>query len=173
MLFSSAEKGNLLLLLTFRQNKDYLKILAHMATINNGQIENNIHLASLDDHVLFIHIAQWENHSIAKIHTAAEQARNDLKQMFDEKRRDYNYLLSQINKEVKINSSLDANLSHWTGQLNKLVQDLLSISTCIHLKHDENELPIRLIKLHHKHKVQIKKIDQNAVISCCHLVLNI
>ncbi|CAF1381678.1 unnamed protein product [Rotaria sordida] len=134
-----------------------------MATNNNVQmkIENDNHLSQYDDHVLFIYINQWENHSIAKIQLTAQQARNDLQGIFNKKRQDFANLLNQINKEVDTNSHENINLSKCVEQLDKLRQDLSNLSTCIYLEHDKNESPIHLIKLFYKNNNQIKQIDDN------------
>ncbi|CAF1372556.1 unnamed protein product, partial [Rotaria sordida] len=115
-----------------------------MATNNNVQmkIENDNHLSQYDDHVLFIYINQWENHSIAKIQLTAQQARNDLQGIFNKKRQDFANLLNQINKEVDTNLHENINLSKCVEQLDKLRQDLSNLSTCIYLEHDKNESPI-------------------------------
>ncbi|CAF1281911.1 unnamed protein product [Rotaria magnacalcarata] len=118
-------------------------------------------LPSYNDHVLFTHINQWENHSIAKIQLAAQQARNDLQQIFDRKIQDFTSLLSTIDEAVETNAAVNTNISTWTEELNRFRQDLSDLSTCIHLDHDKNEAPIRLIKIFHKNHHQFKKIDNN------------
>ncbi|CAF1314950.1 unnamed protein product [Rotaria sp. Silwood1] len=134
-----------------------------MATNDNVQnkIENNSSLLQYDDHVLFIYINQWENHSIAKIQKAAQQARNDLQKIFNEKHQDFSNLLNQINNEINTDLNENINLLKYTQQLNKLRQDLSNLSTSIYLEQDKNQLPISLIKIFHKNNYQIKQIDNN------------
>ncbi|CAF2529657.1 unnamed protein product [Rotaria sp. Silwood2] len=122
-----------------------------MATNNDIQIkvENEDYLPEYDDHVLFIHINQWENHSIAKIQLAAQQARDDLQDIFDRKRKEFTNLLDQINQETNTNVNENINISKWKQQLNKLQQDLSNLPSDIYLEHNKDEFPIHFIKLHH------------------------
>jgi hypothetical protein len=75
-----------------------------MATNNNAEIkiDNENDYLEFDNHVVFTYINQWENHSIAKIRLAAQEARNDLEQLFAKQRQDFANLLSQINKWIQI-----------------------------------------------------------------------
>ncbi|CAF0779405.1 unnamed protein product [Rotaria sordida] len=74
------------------------------------KIENDNHLSQYNDHVLFIYINQRKNHSIAKIQLTAQQARNDLQEIFNKKRQDFVNLLNQINKEIDTNLNGNINL---------------------------------------------------------------
>jgi hypothetical protein len=136
-----------------------------MAKNNNAKIkiEDNNDYLQFDDHVLFTYINQWENHSIAKIQLAAQQARNDLKQFFDNQRQDFVDLLNQINKKIDTDLNADINLIKWTKQLNELRQDLSNISSNIYLEHDRNKSPIYLIKLFHQNNHQKNQIDKDKV----------
>jgi hypothetical protein len=115
-----------------------------MAANNNHSTE---HQFQFDDYIIFTAINEWERHSIGKIQLAAQQARNDLRQLFNKKHEDFVYLLTQINKQIESNLTADINLTKWTEELTKLRQNLSNLSSYVHLKHDENKPPIYLIKL--------------------------
>jgi phage-related protein len=135
-----------------------------MATNVQIKQENENNYLEFDNHVIFTYINQWENHSISKIQLAAQQARNDLKQLFTKNRQDFINLLNQVNKEVDENLNTSNNLTKCTEQLNKLQKDLSNMSSYIHLEHDKTKSPIYLIKLFHKNKNQTKQIDNDTVI---------
>jgi phage-related protein len=124
-----------------------------MAT-NNITTEN---ANEFDNHVLFTYINQWEKHSIGKIQLAAQEARNDLKELFAQQRQDFVHLLNQINKEIDADLNTNSNLIKWTEQLNKLRRDLSTMSAYIHLEHEKSKVPIYLIKLFQKNTKQIDK----------------
>jgi hypothetical protein len=129
-----------------------------MAANNNHSIE---HQFQFDDYVIFTSINEWERHSIGKIQLAAQQARNDLRQLFNKKHEDFVYLLTQINKQIESNLTADINLTKWTEELTKLRQNLSNLSSYVHLKHDESKPPIYLIKLS---PTTNDRIDQDTVI---------
>ena len=124
--------------------------MIEMATRNNGciNIEDYHHKTRFDNNVLLIYIDQWENHSVAKIRTAAQQARNSLKQIFYQKHQDILGLLNEINKEAETNSYNDDKVFNCKEHLNKLREDISDLSKYIHIKHDKEETPIYLIKLY-------------------------
>jgi phage-related protein len=124
-----------------------------MAT-NNITTEN---ANEFDNHVLFTYINQWEKHSIGKIQLAAQEARNDLKELFAQQRQDFVHLLNQINKEIDADLNTNSNLIKWTEQLNKLRRDLSTMSAYIHLEHEKSKTPIYLIKLFQKNTKQMDK----------------
>lgn len=141
-----------------------------MATSNDTetQLGDDRNLLQYNDHVVFNYINQWENHSIAKIRQAADDARNDLRQIFDRKMQQFNNILNKIGKDVEIHTIENINIPKWTEQLVKLRDDLSNISKYIHLEHDQDEPPIYLIKLSQKINNQMKPNDDDKVILTNH-----
>jgi hypothetical protein len=130
-----------------------------------NQAANNDHQYQLgfDDHVVFTYINQWEKHSIAKIQLAAQHARNDFIQIFDSKSRCLRNLINQLNKQLQQKQNIEMNLNKAKEELNQLREDLSKFFTSVHLEHDQNQLPIRLIKLNYENTDSSIQIDDYSV----------
>lgn len=118
-----------------------------------------------DKHVVFTHIDQWENHSIAKIRSNAEQIRNEVRELLAKERENFVDVLTQINTKIEAQpDELYNYLNRWTAQLSQLRDKFLNLSSSIRLEQDANNTSIRLLKVSYRRK-KIKPIDQHKVYS--------
>jgi hypothetical protein len=101
-----------------------------------------------DDHAVFTAINEWEMHSIGKVHLAAEEARNDLRRWFNKKGEDVVQFLIRAQSQIGSNSATtDIDLTKLNNEISRLREDLLNVTSSIHLEHDKTKAPIYLIQL--------------------------
>lgn len=137
-----------------------------MATNNYRKEDNNNdleYMVDFDDHVVFTYINQWEKHSIGKIQLAAQQARNDLIEIFNSKNQSLINIINQLNKQLEQKQNLEIYLNKSKQQLIKLQQDLSKFFSHISLEHDQDQLPIYLIKLNYDNIESLRQIHNNTV----------
>ena len=137
-----------------------------MATNSYRKEENDNdleYMVNFDDHVIFNYINQWEKHSIGKIQLAAQQARNDLIEIFNSKNRSLINTINQLNKQLEQKQNLEIYLNKSKQQLIKLQQDLSKFFSHISLEHDQDQLPIYLIKLNYDNIESLRQIHNNTV----------
>ncbi|UJR32321.1 hypothetical protein I4U23_019785 [Adineta vaga] len=134
-----------------------------MAT--NDDVFNSIKSSlQSENYTIFTSINEWERHSIGKIQLVAEQVRNDLKRLFDKKREDVHNLLIQSNNRIDRNSMINNDLIDLTKELHKFREELLNLTSKIHIEHDKNQSPIYLIKLLPQQKDRIStSLDERTI----------
>jgi hypothetical protein len=124
-------------------------------TQKHDELHSHLTMENMDsEHPLLLRINHWEQQSVHRIHTAANEARSKLKQSLDRVKKEFKASLSHIADELKLGrTSEDYNkieLKRWMDQLESLKQQLKN-PTEFELyggtQADTNTSMIRLVRL--------------------------